>query len=88
MNRIPLDLSIGVGGTSFILTEGSVGKFNGGLQPTVELSYEYRFSSEWGVRGGLGFVYGRGSFTGHDYDAYNTATIGNAVNGYTDMEYH
>ena len=88
MNRIPLDLSIGVGGTSFILSKGSVGKFNGGLQPTVELSYEYRISSEWGVRAGLGFVYGHGSFSGHNYDAYNTVSIGNDVNGYTDVEYH
>ncbi|MCR5425017.1 MAG: PorT family protein [Bacteroidales bacterium] len=88
MNRIPLDLSVGVGGTTFILSEESIGKFKGGLKPTIELSYEYRFSSDWGLRVGLGLVYGHGSFTGNNYDANNTVSIGNRNLGYTDVEYH
>ena len=87
MNRIPLDLSVGVGGTTFILSEESIGKFRGGLKPTIELSYEYRFSSDWGLRIGLGFVYGHGSFTGNNYNAVDTVAIGNSNLGYHHVEY-
>lgn len=58
INRHPFSLGIAMGATSFDMTPADDNEhFMPGYRPELDLCYTYRFSSQWGLRIGLGLSY-------------------------------